>query len=338
MYLAGDFAPQKAKFSVPDFGDELVLANLEGPVCRDGLRPIAKVGPHLHSVPFEMEGRWAFTLANNHFMDYRVEGLRESKSFLKSKGFSCGGAGESVAEARQILWLSEQGKKIAVICCCEHQFGVADQDVPGVAAQGPWVAELISVAREQGAGIVIVSSHAGSESEKFVSPRLRALYHAWIDAGADVIHGHHAHVPQGWESYKGRPIFYGLGNFIVDPADWSSNPNQLWSLVAHVDFTGDRLRWSVKPVGRVPSTVDDYLAEANKIFLDDKLLQETWVRLAREQYKRYYRPYLTLSLRSVLGWLRHPKAMHLLLKNFSMCENHVDIIESSCGFTHMSKE
>lgn len=329
MYLVGDFIPQKAKFSVPDFGNELVLANLEGPVCRDGLEPIAKVGPHLHSAPFELNGRWAFTLANNHFMDYRAEGMRETQEFLKSKGFSSGGAGETENQAREILWLSEQGKKMAVICCCEHQFGVAASHAPGVAAQGPWVVMTIADARQKGADVVIVSSHAGSESTKFVSPRLRALYHSWIDAGADVIHGHHAHVPQGWESYKGRPIFYGLGNFVVKEDDWVSDPNQLWSLFVRLDLSQGQLRWSVEKTGRVSVGASDYLTEANRIFADDKLLRDTWINFANEQYARYYRPYMTLSLRSALGWLRRPIAMRLLLTNFKTCENHIDIIESA---------
>lgn len=329
MYLVGDFVPQKEKFIVPNFGDELVLANLEGPVCRDGLKPIAKIGPHLHSAPFELGGRWAFTLANNHFMDYRAEGMRETKEFLRAKGFVSGGAGENENQAREILWLSEQGKKIAVICCCEHQFGVAAEHVPGVAAQGPWIVMAITDARQKGADIVIVSSHAGSESTKFISPRLRALYRSWIDAGADFIHGHHAHVPQGWETYKGKPIFYGLGNFVVKEDEWASNPNQLWSLLVHLNVSEGQFSWSVETTGRVPAEADDYLAEANRIFSDDKLLSETWNQLAHEQYLRYYRPYMALSLRSVVGWLRRPVAMRLLLKNFKTCENHIDMIETA---------
>ena len=329
MFLVGDFVPQKSKFSVPDFGGELVLANLEGPVCRDGLRPIDKVGKHLHSSPFELAGRWAFTLANNHFMDYRAEGMRETKSFLKDSGFPSGGAGENEVDARQIMWLEEQGKRIAVICCCEHQFGFAASGVPGVAAQGDWVEKAIGDARKGRADIVIVSSHAGSESTKFVSPRLRAQYHQWIDAGADVIHGHHAHVPQGWETYQEKPIFYGLGNFVVNADDWADNPDHLWSLIAHLDFSQDRLRWTVEPSGRIPHGVGSYLEEANKIFADDGLLRETWNRLAREQYDRYYRPYLTFSSRALMAWIRRPTAMRLLLRNFRDCENHIDIIETA---------
>ena len=331
MVLVGDIVPQNAAFESPDFGDELVLGNLEGPVCRDGLNPIAKAGPHLHSAPFDLKGSWAFTLANNHFMDFKEEGMRESISFLRDKGFAFGGAGGNETEARKILWLREDGKSIAVICCCEHQFGVAGRLTAGVAAQGTWVADLIADARKQGADIVIVSSHAGSESTKLVSPRLQALYHSWIDAGADIIHGHHAHVPQGWEAYKGKPIFYGLGNFIVKKSDWSNNADQLWSLVVKLDLTGDRLNWKVEPFGIVPENWQSYLDDANSIFADSEVMKTRWYDNAITQYDRYYKTFIDFSIRHLVYWIVHPWRMRLVRRNFARCENHLDIIRTAKG-------
>ena len=327
MVLVGDVVPQDSQFESPDFGNDLVLANLEGPVCRDGLSPIEKVGSHLHSAPFGLKGRWAFTLANNHLMDFKVEGMHETIAFLRGQGFSFGGAGENVAEARRTLWLSESGKTIAVICCCEHQFGFAGPNIPGVAAQGSWVLDSIRFARAQGADIVIVSSHAGSESTKLVSPRMQALYHDWIDAGADVIHGHHAHVPQGWEVYKGKPIFYGLGNFIVKNDDWSDNKDQLWSLVVKIDVSGDMLQWWVKPYGKVPESWQSYIDDAKFIFDDAEVMKKRWRDEAIAQYCRYYKPFLDFSIRQLVYSIIHPKRMRLIRENFSRCENHLDVIE-----------
>jgi len=329
MVLVGDIVPQDAHFESPDFGDNLVLANLEGPVCRDGLSPIEKVGPHLHSVPFRLKGRWAFTLANNHLMDFQVEGMHETMTFLREQGFPFGGVGENESEARKPLWLSECGKRIAVICCCEHQFGVADPDSAGVAAQGAWVAESIVGARKDGADIVVVSSHAGSESTKLVSPRLQMLYHGWIDAGADVIHGHHAHVPQGWETYKGKPIFYGLGNFIVKREDWAGSKDQLWSLVVKLDVTGDRLHWKVEPFGIVPNDWESYIDDANIIFGNAETMKIRWQDNAVTQYDRYYKPFLEFSFRQLAYSIMHPRRMRLLRQNFARCENHLDIIKTA---------
>jgi len=329
MILVGDIVPQDAQFESPDFGDELVLGNLEGPVCRGGLKPIEKVGIHLHSVPFNLRGRWAFTLANNHFMDFNAEGMRETFAFLNGQGFSFGGAGDNEGTARQTLWLSENGRKIAVICCCEHQFGVAGPDTAGVAAQGIWVIDSIGAAREQGADIVIVSSHAGSESTKLVSPRLQALYHGWIDAGADIIHGHHAHVPQGWEIYKGKPIFYGLGNFIVKETDWRNDSNQLWSLVVKLNISGDRFDWEVEPFGVVPEDWQSYIKDANSIFADAEVMKVRWLDNALVQYDRYYKTFIDFSIRQIVYWIMHPWRMRLVRQNFSQCENHIDIIRTA---------
>ena len=329
MVLVGDIVPQNAEFESPEFGDELVLGNLEGPVCRDGLKPIAKVGPHLHSAPFDLKGSWAFALANNHFMDFKEEGMHESISFLRDKGFAFGGAGGNETEARKILWLRENGKSIAVICCCEHQFGVAGPDMAGVAAQGAWVAESIVRAQKDGADVVVVSSHAGSESTKLVSPRLQALYHSWIDVGADVIHGHHAHVPQGWEIYSGKPIFYGLGNFIVKKEDWANNKDQMWSLVVRLDVSGDRLRWQVEPFGLVPEDWQYYINDANIIFDNAEVMKTRWRNNAVDQYDRYYKPFLEFSFRQFAYSIMHPRRMRLLRQNFARCENHLDIIKTA---------
>ena len=107
MILVGDFVPQKTSPDLPDWGDEIILANLEGPLCSDGLRPIDKVGIHLHSAPRRFQGRWAFTLANNHFMDYREEGMCETIRLLDGQAIPHTGAGGTLEEARAPMWLEE---------------------------------------------------------------------------------------------------------------------------------------------------------------------------------------------------------------------------------------
>lgn len=305
MLLAGDFIPKALSVQLPErFNTELVLANLEGPVCADGLPVSNKVGVHLHSVPFDIPCRWAFSLANNHLMDFREEGLYQTRRFLEEKGYDFAGAGETESEARKPMFLEEDGKRIAVFSCCERQFGMATPDSAGVAGMGVWLYEAIRSIKKRGeADFVIVSSHAASEFCPWPSPQLRAFYHSLVDAGADVIHGHHAHVPQGWETYRNRPIFFGLGNFAVDPAMWAANPNQLWSLVADVRFTADGVSFSVRPFGISAATtkivlrsveeeaaVGDYLSAANAPFAADAAvsLEAIWQEASVRLYPRIY--------------------------------------------------
>src|SRR5205085_7558783 len=89
------------------------------------------------------------------------------------------------------------------------------------------VREGISRARTEGAELVIVSLHWGPNMVQRPSPLFRAFAHAVMDAGADLLFGHSAHIFQGIEIYRGRPIIYDAGDFVddyaVDPTlrnDW----------------------------------------------------------------------------------------------------------------------
>lgn len=360
MTFVGDFVPQKTKPTLPDFGEGWVVANLEGPVCADETPKALKVGVHLHSAPFEVNGKWAFALANNHLMDFGVEGLKQTFAFLSTRKQTAEaawtGAGTDVGCAREPMILEESGKKVAVISCCERQFGVATETTAGVAEKGEWLYAAIAKAKCE-ADFVVVSCHCASEFSTAVSPRLQAFYHSLIDAGADVIHGHHSHVPQGWEEYKGRPIFYGLGNFVVDSDMWRSDPNYQWCLVARVDFANEKLTWSVTPQGRIPADVEEYLARANLGFRRPELLEALWQESSVKLYHWLYEQNLRIAsvesvrlsvrdrlrkilfatgdiIRALLGRelpTTKSKFYGRVVYNFFNCESHVDMISSALG-------
>lgn len=359
MYLVGDFAPQDANPTFPDVGDELVLANLEGPICSNEAPDKIKVGVHIRNKPMVLPGRWAFALANNHVMDYGEEGLFATRRFLNESRFPYAGAGASEQEAREPMRIVEGGKQIIVFSCCEQQFGVAESypSKAGVAAKGEWLLDAVAREKRDGADCVIVSCHCGCEFSSFASPILQGFYHRLLDAGADVVHGHHSHVPQGWESYKGKPIFYGLGNFIVDKKAWSANPHYKWSLMAHLDFSNDRMSWSIVPIGDVPVGVEDYLNAINLGFRDSRLMKPLWQESCVQSYYGIYRRYLRIvdgrlsglrfrdrarmacwALKDIWNaclkrktppkWgIRHEK----ILYHYFNCESHRDAIATALG-------
>ena len=316
MLLAGDFIPQNRLVSLPDsFRRQTILANLEGPVCSDGLRKSEKVGLCLHTTArkgmFDTLPRFAFSLANNHLMDYSEEGLRQTVQILGQSSIPWAGAGKNEAEARKPMILEEEGKRIAVFCCCERQFGMATRNTAGCASMGVWLYSAIRKIKASGeADLVIVSCHAASEYSPWVSPTLHDFYHTLVDVGADCIHGHHAHVPQGYEEYKGRPIFYGLGNFVVDPGMWCGNPHQLWSLVVDIRFGKGKVEWSLKPFA-VTLTSDiltvsciaeddecgyaDYLDCANAQFATKDILEACWQEVCVRLYHKLYEQRLRAS-------------------------------------------
>lgn len=304
MFLVGDFIPKNSKICLPLFDGGVVLANLEGPVCVVGLPPSGKVGVCLHSAPFEVPGKWAFSLANNHTMDFQEEGLRQTRQFLSGKGFEYAGAGENEVAARRPMILAEHGKRIAVFSCCERQFGMATERSAGVAEMGVWLYEAIRSIKARGeADWVIVSCHAASEFCPWPAPSLRNFYHSLVDVGADVIHGHHSHVPQGWEVYKGKPIFFGLGNFIVKIDDWRGSVHYGWSNVVEINWRADKIHWCVRPyflamkegvihcnpvTPEQQALADDYMGKANFALTSPMNCEACWQEAACRLYPRLY--------------------------------------------------
>ena len=305
MILAGDFIPGVCQFKL---AEELqgctILANLEGPICEDGLPPSSKVGVHLHSKSPFLRGEWIFSLANNHLMDYGEEGLAQTKEYLRANKCRFAGAGKDIEEARDPLVVEEDGARIAIFSCCERQFGMATDKTPGCAELGSWLHRKIGAVKRNGiADYVIVSCHAASEFSPWASPSLRAFYHSLVDTGADVIHGHHSHVPQGFEEYNGCPIFYGLGNFVVDPKMWQRNKNALWSNVVNISFGKDKISWNMIPCGIkcedsvlciAPLKGDeerealDYVKDANLPFKNEDMCRGCWQEAASGLYPRIY--------------------------------------------------
>lgn len=317
MILAGDFIPKDLNVCLPrEFGGKVLLANLEGPICADGLPKSNKVGVCLHtsreSLDFSIVSSkddagmpsLAFSIANNHIMDFCEEGLRQTTEFLVSRSIQFAGAGIDEAQARRPMILEEGGSRIAVFCCCERQFGMASEDVPGCAAKGEWLYRAIRDIKTKGqVDFVVISCHAANEFCPWPSPDLRDFYHSLIDAGADCIHGHHAHVPQGYEAYHGKPIFYGLGNFAVDTESWKSNQNHLWSLVAEISFIPSGVSWKVKPYcvlregdtlrisvadGDLLRQCQDYEKSSCAPFASKELLEGCWQEAVCRLYYRLY--------------------------------------------------
>ena len=385
MLLVGDFIPKNMGVRLPEeFRRQKVLANLEGPICACGLSQSNKVGVCLHTsrelfdssecsiVRLEGGGeapRFAFSLANNHMMDFREEGLRQTKEVLDAHGIPYSGAGENEEDARKPMFLEENGKRIAIFSCCERQFGMATKDKAGCAAKGPWLYTAIqNVKSSRQADYVIVSCHAASEYSPWVSPSLHEFYHSLIDAGADCIHGHHAHVPQGYEEYKGKPIFYGLGNFVVKVSDWGSYRHYLWSMVATVDFA-EKVSWKVVPYSVKEDVseivlapcgdveVTEYIKLVNVSFSDRVLLEGCWQAASCRLFPRLYAQSLRMPsvmasrlsirdrvrkvyfaigdlVRAVWGYEKiTAKSLHYgkVYYNMFNCESHVEMIQTALG-------
>lgn len=158
------------------------------------------------------------SLANNHAKDYGSHRIASTRKYLDEAGVLFSGAGASIEEARKPAIIEKKGTKFAFL-----SYGIAHSN--DVYAKGSragiapfyrkYLKEDIAKARLV-ADVVIVSIHWGVEYDKKPIPRIVKLAHDIIDYGADMILGHHPHVVQSLEFYKGKPIVYSMGNFLFD--------------------------------------------------------------------------------------------------------------------------
>ncbi|NTV50127.1 MAG: CapA family protein [Geobacteraceae bacterium] len=198
---------------------DINIANLESPIAEAGQEfsekrfrfraepPVAKA---IRAAGFNL-----VTLANNHSMDFGGDALTETFRHLNNNGIAWAGAGKNLSDARKMALYTIKGKKIAFFGYSLTQpiEFFAGHNRPGTApGYEELVAADIASARSQ-TDYVIVSFHWGKEAISTIQPYQRSAAHNAIEAGADVVIGHHPHILQGIERYKNGIIFYSLGNF-----------------------------------------------------------------------------------------------------------------------------
>jgi Bacterial capsule synthesis protein PGA_cap len=161
-------------------------------------------------------------LANNHIRDAGANGILQTIANLKEHGIASSGAGKDIAAARMPTILDAGGTKVAFLAYDTIARGyTAGPDRAGSARMSAGVVKSdVAKARKAGAQVVIVFPHWGTEYDPTPFQGQQALARAALDAGADMVIGNHAHWAGAMEVYKGRPIWYALGNFVFDQT-WS---------------------------------------------------------------------------------------------------------------------
>jgi poly-gamma-glutamate synthesis protein (capsule biosynthesis protein) len=209
---------------------DITFANLETPVDHTAAvsgYPKFNARPELLKA-IKRAGIDVLSMANNHVMDAGVEGLTRTLGNIESAGLVFVGAGRTKAEAKKIKFVASHGMKVAFLA---YTYDV-NQRLPGKKASAPGVnvlrsgsaqdlsqaAERVRVARKS-ADVVVVSLHWGDEYRTDPTAWQRQVAAGLVEAGADIILGHHPHVLQPIETCPAKDgrrglVVYSLGNFI----------------------------------------------------------------------------------------------------------------------------
>ena len=243
-----------------------------------------------------------FSLANNHIMDYGVEGLQDTIEVCKKNNIQYCGAGNNISEAiKPTIIQIGNSEKIAIFSFCEREFGVANDESPGAAwISDPRTFEEITKIR-QTVDIIIVIAHGGIENVPLPPLERQILLRKFIDIGADFVIGHHSHVAQGWEKYKKGFIFYSVGNFLFEYPSAISSRNKQWGEVVSIDMQGASLiSLNVILFGNQENIVEIMKQDHNpndhhkmllhlcEIIIDPKLYKQYWQELALILYSNMY--------------------------------------------------
>jgi poly-gamma-glutamate capsule biosynthesis protein CapA/YwtB (metallophosphatase superfamily) len=172
----------------------------------------------------------ACALANNHILDHEEQGLRDTLQLLDANAIGHAGAGNNAEQAAAPAIIDVRGPapcRIALLSFTDNQPDfAATAEHPGTNylevrlddATLARVASSIGEARKQGADLVVFSNHWGANFIERPSAQFRSFARQVIELGADVYHGHSAHICQGIEIHHGKAILYDTGNFIDDYA------------------------------------------------------------------------------------------------------------------------
>jgi len=244
---------------------DLTVVNLECVIARGG-QPWSRWPKvfHFRADPvavgaLQRAGVDCVTLANNHVLDYEEEALLQMLDLLQQGGIAFTGAGRDLEEARRPALLEALGLRVGIVAFTDNEPGWAAQSgVPGTnyipitleeRALGP-VRESIALARAAGAGLVVFTIHWGPNMVQRPTPLFRRFARAVIDAGADLFFGHSAHIFQGIELHKGRPIIYDAGDFVDDYVVDPELRND-WGLLFRLEADGA----SVRRIELIPTVI-----------------------------------------------------------------------------------
>jgi len=219
LYRGSDYFLQNVKTIFAE--DDLTIINMEGPLTesteRNGEKFAFKGAPGFVDI-LSGSSVEAANLANNHSHDYGEQGFEDTKRILSDAGITAFGYDETAL-------ITIKGIKIGLVGIYElHDHLERTRQLK----------DNIAKVKQEGADLIITIFHWGNERETVPDSNQLELGHIAIDYGADLVAGHHPHVLQGIEEYRGKYIVYSLGNFCFGG---NSAPDDMDTMIFQQTFT-----------------------------------------------------------------------------------------------------
>ena len=263
IFFAGDFCskPVTTKITVSEElrtsiqSCDLKVINFEVP-----LKPEIEMPPQKRERFYQNDDAPAFLkelgfnlfqMANNHAFDWGEAGFRKTKEALGDAAFGAG----TYEEAYRVKVVEIKDVKIGFMALSFAAYTGVFDDVTNHKGLGcAYINDLRVnhdiIEAKKSVDYLFILPHDGIEYIDAPLPETIARYRDFIDYGADGVIGSHPHCPQGWESYKGKPIFYSLGNFLFNSKDGydyraTNRPHWYEGLCVVITIANKQISWEV---------------------------------------------------------------------------------------------
>ena len=247
-----------------------------------------------------------FQLANNHTFDWGEAGFRKTKDALGDDAFGAG----TYEDAYRVKVVEVNGLRIGFMALSFAAYTGVFDDVTNHKGFGcAYINDLRVnhdiIEAKKSVDYLFILPHDGIEYIDVPLPETIARYRDFIDYGADGVIGTHPHCPQGWETYKGKPIFYSLGNFLFNSKEnydyrATNRPHWYEGLCIVMTISDDGLKWEIintRNIDNVEITLDETEARTqhnNRIcsYLINK--DEYWGYFQKACEQKGYNPFVSI--------------------------------------------
>ena len=328
---------------------DFTIFNLEVPLT-DTIDPLPKCGPNLQAPCETIKGikkinPFFFTLANNHIMDQKTQGLDSTINILTRENIKYAGAGNNLHEASKPFIFEKNGIKVGIYCCAEREFSIASEHKAGANPFDPLYSLDHIRKLNEDVDYTIVLYHGGKEHYRYPSPYLQKVCRRIVECGADLVVCQHSHCIGCEENWGKGKIIYGQGNFLFDDSD-----SEFWktSLVIELIFKDDKnIEIKYIPILKVDNGIRIAENEEKEKIIKEFKARSKQIREAEFieiQYKKFAQSYINTYLRtgmphnnSILNkvinklskerWFvnRLKKEQKLALCNYLECEAHREL-------------